>query len=395
VVSGPVRRRDQRDLGSIRTARTPDYFARVPIHSSRSAPDVLVIGTGLIGLACAAAAAERGLNVLAVGEALVGAASLAAAGMLAPSIERGENDAADFAITARDRYPAYIDWLRDRSGIEVPLNRDGIIQVAVSDAGVRGLQRSMPREAEWLDARALHNLEPALSHGLGGVFHSNDGAVDNVQLYQALVTAVERESRVTVARDTVVDVTFNGSSVIATGRSGASYAAGCAVLAAGAWSNSIKGLPRPLPVEPVRGQMIAYATSLVRRCVYGPTGYVVPRPNGRTLVGATTERVGFQSITTPEGIARLEQTATEILPTLTSVAPSEAWAGLRPMSADLQPILGPDPDEPRLLYATGHSRNGVLMTPLTGDCIAALLVGEHSPTDIGIFSVARFSVPSR
>jgi glycine oxidase len=107
-------------------------------------------------------------------------------------------------------------------------------------------------------------------------------------------------------------------------------------------------------------------------------------------VGATTERAGFDSITTPEGIAKLERTAAEILPQLANTQPSDAWAGLRPISADLQPILGPDPDEPRLIYATGHSRNGVLMTPLTGDCIAALLAGEPAPADIGEFSIARF-----
>jgi glycine oxidase len=359
--------------------------------SSRSASDVLVIGTGLIGLACAAAAAERGLTVLAIGESLVGAASLAAAGLLAPSIERGESDSAGFASAARDRYPSFIAWLRDRSGFDVPLNREGIIQVAVTDAGVRGLQRSMPPEAEWLDASALHVLEPALSHGLGGVIHPTDGAVDNVRLHEALMSAVRRESRVRFAEDIIVDITFSESGVAVIGRSGATYTADQAVLAAGAWSSSIRGLPRPLPVEPVRGQMIAYATSPLRRPVYGPTGYVVPRPNGRTLVGATTERVGFQSATTPEGIARLERTAVEILPRLAGVAPSEAWAGLRPMSADLQPILGPDPDEPRLVYATGHSRNGVLMTPLTGDCIAALLVNEPPPADIGVFSISRFS----
>lgn len=358
---------------------------------SRPTPDVLVIGTGLIGLACAAAAAQRGLMVLAIGESLVGAASLAAAGLLAPSIERGESDSAGFAIAARDRYPSFIDWLRDRSGFDVPLNREGIIQVAVTDAGVRGLQRSMPPEAEWLDATALHVLEPALSHGLGGVIHPTDGAVDNVRLYEALLSVVRRESRVRMAEDIVVNIAFSESGVAVVGRSGATYTADRAILAAGAWSSSIGGLPRPLPVEPVRGQMIAYATSPLHRAVYGPTGYVVPRSNGRTLVGATTERVGFQSVTTPEGIARLERTAVEILPRLAGVAPSEAWAGLRPMSADLQPILGHDPDEPRLMYATGHSRNGVLMTPLTGDCIAALLVNEPPPADIGVFSIGRFS----
>jgi glycine/D-amino acid oxidase-like deaminating enzyme len=274
------------------------------------------------------------------------------------------------------------------------LNRDGIIQVAVSNAGVRGLQRSMPTEAQWLDARTLHVLEPALSHGLGGVLHATDGAVDNVRLYDALLTTARRESRVRIIDDLIVDIRLSESAVSAIGRSGAAYPAAQAVLAAGAWSNSIRGLPRPLPVEPVRGQMIAYATAPLRRAVYGPTGYVVPRANGRTLVGATTERVGFNSATTPEGIARLQQTAIEILPRLAGVAPSDAWAGLRPMSADFQPILGRDPDEPRLLYATGHSRNGVLMTPLTGDCIAALLVDEPPPAEIAMFSIGRFGSTS-
>jgi len=147
-------------------------------------------------------------------------------------------------------------------------------------------------------------------------------------------------------------------------------------------------------VEAVPGQMLAYAGSPLRRAVYGPTGYVVPRTNGRTLVGATTERAGFESITTPEGIAKLARTAGEILPQFAGNPPADAWAGLRPISADLQPILGADPDEPRLLYATGHSRNGVLMTPLTGDCIGAMLAGEPSPVDIGGFSIARFAIGS-
>jgi len=111
-------------------------------------------------------------------------------------------------------------------------------------------------------------------------------------------------------------------------------------------------------------------------------------------VGATTERAGFESITTPEGIAKLARTAGEILPQFAGNPPADAWAGLRPISADLQPILGADPDEPRLLYATGHSRNGVLMTPLTGDCIGAMLAGEPSPVDIGGFSIARFAIGS-
>ena len=359
------------------------------IDFSHSSADVLVIGSGLIGLACAAAAAERGFCVRIVGEPRVGAASLAAAGLLAPSIERADGDASDFATAARDRYPTYLEWLRERTGLDVPLNRDGIIQVALNEAGVRGLRRAMPPDAQWLDARELAQLEPALDHGLAGVLHPLDGSVDNVRLFEALRTAVEELPRVAIVPDTIAELRFR-RPIEAVGRSGTVYAAETVVLAAGAWSATIAGLRRAIPVEPVRGQMIAYAGSPLRRAVYGPTGYVVPRTNGRTLVGATAERAGFDSTTTPEGLARLERTAAEILPQFANVQPAEAWAGLRPMSADLHPILGFDPDEPRLLYATGHSRNGVLMTPLTGDCIASLLAGEQPPVDIRAFSIGRF-----
>jgi glycine oxidase len=212
-------------------------------------------------------------------------------------------------------------------------------------------------------------------------------------LFEALRAAVEGLPRVAIVPDTIRELRLAGP-VEAVGRTGMVHAAEMVVLAAGAWSSTITGLPRAVPVEPVRGQMIAYAGSPLRRAVYGPTGYVVPRTNGRTLVGATTERAGFESTTTPEGIARLERTAGEILPQFANVQPAHAWAGLRPISADLQPILGADPDEPRLLYATGHSRNGVLMTPLTADCIAALLAGEPPPVDIRDFSIERFAIGS-
>ena len=359
------------------------------IDSSRTAPDVLVIGAGLIGLACATAAAERGFSVRLVGQVRTGEASLAAAGMLAPSVERGEGIGTDFAIAARDRYPDYLAWLREATGIDVPLNRDGIIQVALTDAGVRGLRRSMPRDAEWLEHAQLVELEPALGHGLGGVFHEHDGAVDNTRLHEALRAVAWAHQRIEIADDIITDLSFS-PFVAAAGRSGTTYFAERVVLCAGAWSALIGGLPRELPVEPVRGQMISYDGLPLRRCVYGPTGYVVPRASGRTLIGATMERTGFESVTTAEGVDRLRRTAAEIVPRFATEEPAEAWAGLRPISRDLQPILGADPAQERLIYATGHSRNGVLMTPLTADCIAAVLAGEAPPADISAFSIERF-----
>jgi glycine oxidase len=340
-------------------------------------------------MACAVALAERGLTVRLIGTHVPGEASLAAAGLLAPSVERAEGRAHGFAVAARDRYPSYLASLKEHTGVDVPASRDGIVQLAVNEAGVRGLRRTMPAGARWLDAAELTALEPALRHGLGGVLHEGDGWVDTAVLVDALRRAVRAEPRIFVADDRVTELRF-GSTAIAITALGTTYGAHAAVLAAGAWSPRLAGLPRPLPIEPVRGQMLAYASAPLTRAVYGPTGYVVPRTDGRTLVGATMERVGFDAGTTDAGVTRLARTAAEILPPLAALPPASAWAGIRPMSPDHQPILGPDPEQPLLIYATGHSRNGVLMTPLTADCVAAVVSGDASPMDLTPFAADRF-----
>ena len=358
-------------------------------HPSSRATDVLVVGGGLIGMACAAAVAERGRTVRLVGAHLPGEASLAAAGLLAPSVERGEGPPHAFAVAARDRYPSYVQWLRDRTGVDVPMNRDGILQVAVNDAGVRGLKRAMPTGARWLERSELTALEPALDHALGGVMHDSDGWVDTAVLVDTLRRIVADDPRISTTDEQVAEVRFGSSASVITDR-GTQHDAEFVVLAAGAWSPGIAGIPRTLPVEPVRGQMLAYSAALISRAIYGPTGYVVPRTDGRTLVGATMERVGFDAGTTDVGIARLARTAAEILPQLASIRPASAWAGIRPMSPDHQPILGGEPEQLRLIYATGHSRNGVLMTPLTADCVGALVCGEQPPMDLRPFAADRF-----
>ena len=359
------------------------------MHGERTG-EMLVIGGGLIGLSCALAVAELGASATVLATPRPGSASAAAAGLLAPSIERREGPASAFAIAARDRYPDYLAWIEEQIGVRVPLGRDGILQVALSERGVKGLRRSMPRSAEWLEASALASLEPGLSHARGAVLHPVDGSIDNVLLLAALQRCAKTHARIRSVHGEAISIAF-GTRPSVRCADGTVHTASRVVLAAGAWSGTLRGLPRPVPIEPVRGQMLAYDVVPISRPVYGPTGYSVPRPSGRTVVGSTMEQVGFAPGTSPEGRQRIDRAAREISPAFALRSPLEHWSGLRPATPDMQPIIGADPDEPELIYACGHSRNGVLMAPLTGDCVASIALDAPAPHDLAPFSIGRFA----
>jgi glycine oxidase len=341
--------------------------------------DLIVVGGGAVGLSAALAAADRGLDVLLVADRRPGQASWAAAGMLAPSIELGSGDATAFALAARDRYPSYLAALADRSGISVPLNREGIL--------VLGPHRGGP--GEYLNGPELHRLEPSLHSPDGAWFYPDDGAVDNVVLLAALDAAVAASPRIRRSVDPTRVLHVSPDTV--------TCEAGTApqlLVAAGAWAPLIEGLPRPLPIDPVRGQMLSVAAGPLRHVVYGPHGYLVPRTGNRTLAGSTMEKTGYDASTTDWALADIRAMAEVLCPVLAAAAIDRVWAGLRPVTPDFLPIIGRDPDYPSLLYACGHSRNGVLLAPLTADCIAALAVAEDPPYSIAPFSVERFAVTS-
>ena len=359
------------------------------VSEGKLTAEVIVVGGGLIGLASAVALAERGLATTLIGDPRPGAASPAAAGMLAPSVERAPGPAHDFGIAARDRYPDYLEFLAQRTGIRVPLNRLGILQVALSEKGVKGLRKSPPPGSVWLDAKELHSLEPALGHALGAVMNPLDGAVDNRILLEALNALAASHPRITSVLDWVdsVSPTFD-SCTVRTG-TGATYSAGRVVIASGAWAGQIKGATFARAVSPSRGQLVSYSSVPLRHVAYGPSGYLVPR--GETTIGGSTmENVGFDVRTTPEGIAKVRAAGEEICPVLDSAIEKISWAGLRPVTPDLLPIIGPDPSSESLVYACGHSRNGVLMAPLTGDIIADLVTGTPLSYDLKQFRPDRF-----
>jgi glycine oxidase len=162
------------------------------------------------------------------------------------------------------------------------------------------------------------------------------------------------------------------------------------IIAAGAWGGMLRGADALADVSPCRGQLVSYRTTGLRHVTYGPRGYLVPRASGTIVAGSTMEYVGFDAGTTPEGLARVRSAAEEIAPALAISTVETEWAGLRPITPDMLPIIGRDETCPHIIYATGHSRNGILMAPLTGETVAALSLGESQRHDLSQFRPGRF-----
>ena len=349
----------------------------------KSTADVLVIGDGVIGLATAIAIARAGGSCRVLGRTTPGAASAASAGLLAPSIGDAEAGFRSFMSASRDRYPAWLQWLAQRTGIEVTLDRSGIIVLGANDI-------ASPRAAiERLDAAALEKLEPALRPRSGAVLYHDDGYVDNVRLLAALREAARCEWSIDVVDGRVAAIQPGIDSCVATMEDGRTQHGGAVVLAAGAWIALLVGAPRPLPVEPVRGQMLQLQGAPLAHAVSAGEAYLVPRGES-TLVGSTLERVGFDCTTTPAALDRLRLAAIAAVPILGDAVVQGAWAGLRPMTPDARPIIGRDPDLPSVFYACGHGKNGILLAPLTADCVASLIAGSPPPLDISSFDIQRF-----
>ena len=349
--------------------------------------DVGVIGGGVVGLGVALAAARRGLRVVIVDRRQTGAASRAAAGMLAPMMEGLGPDVLPAGLAARDHFPAFLAGLERLTGVSVPLDRNGILKLASTEAELYATK--VPAGAERLDAGALARLEPTLAGHAGAVLHDGDGSVDHVLLMDALERAVEGDERIARVDDlaAAVEIGDAGGAIVCGG--GDRVHASHLVVTAGAWAGGLTGLPRALPVRPMRGQALSLASRALGHVTYGGGGYLVPRGD-RTVVGATSEDVGFDSAITPSGRDTLLAIAGRVSPEVSRAAVLDHWAGLRPMSPDGIPVVGPDPDHPSLLYACGMSRNGILFGPWIGEQVAALLVDEARNPLLDPFGVGRF-----
>jgi glycine oxidase len=363
--------------------------------------DIVIIGAGVIGAACALRLAQAGLHVTLLERAApASGASQAALGVLQYHAKPQAVPAyQQLSFHSRDLYPALLDELADATGEHVPYYAGGQLNLALAETDWPDLEAlcaanlALGLPTERLSAEECRLLEPGITpRALGGLFFAHDAWVDNTALTLALVRAAEQAGavllRANVTRLLQIDGRVRGVEA-----GGQVHYADWVVLAAGCWSSQIEGVPA-LPVVPVRGQALAVAGQPVRRVVASARGYLVPKglPGGaaQTLVGATVEHVGYDEETTLGGLAEVSAVGVEIAPRLASGAFLGAWAGLRPATPDGLPCLGPFDALPNLIAAAGHFRNGILQAPSTAAIVSALVTGAAPSFDISALRPDRF-----
>lgn len=367
--------------------------------------DAVVIGAGVIGLACAWRAAARGLSVLVADRAEPGSgASGVAAGMLAPVTESdfGEDELLRLNLAGRARWDGFAGELAKASGRDPGFVDSGALVVAADRDDAEELrrlhshQRWLGLDAEWLPPSAARRLEPGLSPRVAGaILTPHDAHADPLAVVAALVAAIERCGGEVCAGLGVERVALDGGRVTGVEIAGAHVSAPRAVVATGAWSARSGLVPDELrpPVRPVKGQILELQTRdgdplPAERVVRTPRCYVVSRPGGQVAVGATMEERGYDTAVTAGGVFRLLEAAREVLPDVEELELVAARSGLRPGTPDNLPVVGAGGAD-GLIWATGHWRNGVLLAPLTADTVADLLEGG-GPGPFQACTPARF-----
>jgi glycine oxidase len=368
------------------------------------ARDVIVVGGGVIGLAIAWRAALRGLSVTVLDPAPGSGASHHGAGMLAPvtEVHYGEEDLLRLNLASAARYPSFVAELEEASGTSVGYRPTGTLAVAF-DADdkaalddLHGYQASLGLSSQPVTARECRELEPYLSTAVrGGLLVDGDHQVDPRRLVAALLVACTRAG-VDVRQVAARQLRVEGERVVGIDDT----TAGSVVLAAGCWSGALAGLPAHAvpPVRPVKGQILRLRDDVehpmlqrnVRALVRGRPIYLVPRADGEIVLGATSEEKGFDTRLTVEGTGDLLADARELLPRVSEIEVVEATVGLRPGSPDNAPMIGAGA-VPGLVIATGHYRNGILLTPTTADGIAQLLTSGVLSPEFERFDPCRFA----
>jgi glycine oxidase len=363
-------------------------------------PDVVVAGGGIVGTAIAYRLAKEGRSVVLLEKGEIGReASWAAGGILAPvHLAEYPTPLASLCLASSALYPALIEELRSLSAADPEHRMTGYLILERNDEEARdsreleAWKRAHEQPAHRLSADEVRAFQPGLADGVrGGLFLPDIAQVRNPRMAVALAEAAQKRG-VEIRRNCPLTGFLRvPGRVTGVKTPQGDLLAGTVVLAAGAWSAELlKPLGLSLAVKPIKGQMLLVqaAPDQVRAVVQGGDTYLVPRADGRVLVGSTLEDAGFDKSVTASGLGGLAERGTAILPALGELPLIGSWAGLRPGTPDRLPYLGRSPME-GLLVATGHFRNGILLAPITAELIADLVAGRTPSLDLSPFDPAR------
>jgi glycine oxidase len=367
----------------------------------QAAGDVAIIGGGVIGCACAWVLARAGVSVTLYERGHLGSeASGASAGILAPLAESAEpGPFTELGMAGLRAFVEEIDALVEESGIDPEYRTCGVIRLAQDEPDAAALREAAAWQSNqslglrWIDSQEIMSIEPALAPSFGALFSAEEGMVRPALLVRALATAAARHgARIQEHVEVIGPATSGGRTTGVQLGSGVVKPAGTVLLAGGAWSTALAGSAAPaVPVRPVKGQyaMLSIVPRPLRHVVFAGHGYLVPRVDGTLYAGATQEDAGYDRRVTLDGLAAVLDMARDILPALRNAEVIGSGAGLRPGSADGLPILGAAPGVEGLYLATGHYRNGVLMSLISARLIAALILGEEPAMSLAPYSPMR------
>jgi glycine oxidase len=375
----------------------------------------IVIGGGIIGCSVAWRLAAEGVATTVLERGRVGQeASWAAAGMIAPQAEAdGPGPFFDFCMKARDAFETIVDRLVRDGGVDPEYDRSGILYVALDETERAQLerrakwQRAAGAPVEELTGAEARRVEPMLSPETVYAIHMpTNRRTDNRKLTQAYAAAARKAGAEFVEGARVEALAVRGGratgDVQASGLlqasgvvmdDGSTREADVVINAAGSWAGEVRGLEADrVKLHPVRGQIVCFemAPGTIGPALFSLRGYLVPRRDGRLLAGSTMEEAGYNKVVTLAGLEKIARGAAAIAPALGAAPFRHAWAGLRPATRDLLPVLGFSPSVPNVLWAAGHFRSGILLSAITGEIIADLVKGRRPAIELGAFSAARF-----
>lgn len=365
--------------------------------------EILIIGGGLIGLSIARELHQKGFSTITILERgeTGKEASFAAAGMLAPNAETDKaDDFTDFCTESLSLYEQFSTNLLEETGVDIELDRNGTLFLAFTDEDVKEIrhrfewQKKAGLAVEHLRAEDARKIEPFISPDVyEALLFPNDWQVENRKLLHALEKYAEIYGIKVRNHTEVKNLLVENKKIVGAETETEKFYAQAVILAGGAWSSFFKTVNLQIPeIKPIRGQMLAFHTAkrLFQKVIYSSRGYLVPRADGRIIIGATVEDAGFDKTVNEFDIEILRENAIEIAPSLANLQIHENWAGLRPFAADGLPVLGSFPQVENFFIATAHYRNGILLAPLTAKLIANQLAENADSKYLKAFSPQRF-----